>query len=512
MSIGKPSAGTVTPTALTELPAHTRVLVVGAGFGGLAAAGSLIRDGRARDVVIVERAAEVGGTWRDNTYPGCACDVPTSLYSLSFAPSPEWSHTFAEQPELFDYLKGVATRSGIRARTLFGCELLGAEWDARSACWRVSTSRGEITAQVLVAASGALSTPNLPDIDGLDSFEGTVFHSAAWNHDHDLTGERIAVVGSGASAVQFVPQIVDRAQRVTVFQRTASWVIPRRNRTLGAVEKALYRRIPVTQKVVRGLVYGMREAYVVVFAYLTWLLPVIALVSKAQLRAQVRDPRLRRKLMPAFTIGCKRMLLSNEWLPTLARDDVDLVASGLQRVTRTGVVGSDGVEREVDTIIFGTGFTPTEPPIARLLRGADGRTLAEHWDGSPSAHLGVTVSGFPNLFLMYGPNTNLGHSSIVYMLESQATYIREALAYMAARRAAALDVDAAAQQRHTSRIGDALATTVWNSGGCSSWYMDKRGRNSVMWPTFTWRYRTQLSTFDAENYRAIEPGAAEEVA
>jgi cation diffusion facilitator CzcD-associated flavoprotein CzcO len=256
----------------------------------------------------------------------------------------------------------------------------------------------------------------------------------------------------------------------------------------------------------------MREAYVVVFAYLTWLLPAVALVSKAQLRAQVPDSRLRRKLKPSFTIGCKRMLLSNEWLPTLARDDVDLVASGLERVTRTGVVGSDGVERAVDTIIFGTGFTPTEPPVARLLHGVDGRTLAEHWDGSPSAHRGVTVSGFPNLFLMYGPNTNLGHSSIVYMLESQATYIREALAYMTARRAAALDVDAAAQQRYASRVGGALATTVWNSGGCSSWYMDERGRNSVMWPTFTWRYRALLSTFDAENYRAIEPGAEEEVA
>ncbi|WP_050064499.1 NAD(P)/FAD-dependent oxidoreductase [Rhodococcus sp. RD6.2] len=507
MSARNPSAQT-----LAELPAHTRVLVVGAGFGGLAAAGALVRDGRSLDVVIIERAGEVGGTWRDNTYPGCACDVPTSLYSLSFAPSPEWSHTFAAQSELFEYLKDVATRSGIRARTLFDCELLGARWDERSTLWRVTTNRGEITAQSLVAASGALSTPNLPDIDGLDTFGGTVFHSAAWNHDHDLTGERIAVVGTGASAIQFVPQIVDKAQRVTVFQRTASWVIPRRNRTLGKFEKSLYRRIPLTQKVVRGLVYGMREAYVVVFAYLTWLLPAIALVSKAQLHTQVRDPRLRRKLKPAFTIGCKRMLLSNEWLPTLARDDVDLVASGLQRVTRTGVVGSDGVERDVDTIIFGTGFTPTEPPIAKLLRGRDGRSLAERWDGSPSAHRGITVSGFPNLFLMYGPNTNLGHSSIVYMLESQASYVRKALGYMESRGVPALEVDAAVQERYADRVGGALATTVWNSGGCSSWYMDKRGRNSVMWPTFTWRYRAQVRSFDAENYRAIEPRPAEEVA
>ncbi|MGW0173482.1 flavin-containing monooxygenase [Rhodococcus sp. NPDC003322] len=501
-----------TTTALTELPSHTRVLVVGTGFGGLAAAADLVRGGRAADVVVVERAGEVGGTWRENTYPGCACDVPTTLYSLSFAPSPKWSHTFAEQPEIFDYLKDVATRSGVRARTVFDCELQEAHWDQAAALWRIRTSRGEVTAEVLIAATGALSAPNLPDIEGLDSFRGTVFHSASWNHDHDLTGERVAVVGTGASAVQFVPQIVDRTQRLTVFQRTASWVIPRFNRTRGPAEKGLYRRFPLTQKLVRGLVYALREGFVVVFAYLTWLLPLFALVSKAQLRAQVSDPTLRRHLTPTFTIGCKRMLLSNDWLATLDRDDVDVVPSGLMRVTPTGVIGADGVEHEVDTIIFGTGFTPTEPPIARMLRGADGRTLAEHWDGSPSAHRGMTVHGFPNLFLMYGPNTNLGHSSIVYMLESQSTYVRAALAHMRTRGLSALEVSARAQEDYSARIGEALGSTVWNRGGCKSWYMDRRGRNSVMWPTFTWRYRAQMLRFDAENYRTVARTDAEDAA
>lgn len=489
---------------LTTLPAHTRVLVVGAGFGGLAVAAELVRNGQAADVLVVERAAEVGGTWRENTYPGCACDVPTSLYSLSFAPSPDWGYTFAAQPEIFDYLKDVATRSGVRARTLFDCALLEARWDQRSACWRVRTSRGELTAGSLVAATGALSSPNLPAIDGLDRFEGTVFHSADWNHEHDLTGERVAVVGTGASAVQFVPQIVDRTARLTVFQRTASWVIPRRNRTLGAREKTLYRRLPLAQKLMRALVYSMREAYVVVFAYLTWMLPPISLVARLHLRRQVRDPALRRALTPTFTIGCKRMLLSNDWLSTLDRPDVDLVPSGLVRVTPTGVIGADGVERRVDTIIFGTGFTPTEPPVARLLTAADGRTLAEHWDGSPSAHRGITVSGFPNLFLMYGPNTNLGHSSIVYMLESQARYVRDALEHMRAHDLAAVEVSTRAQRDYRARIGAALEPTVWNRGGCSSWYLDRKGRNSVMWPTFTWRYRAQLRRFDAENYRAVD--------
>ncbi|MFF0817936.1 flavin-containing monooxygenase [Rhodococcus sp. NPDC003318] len=503
---------TGTHHTLTELPAHAKVLVVGAGFGGLAVAADLVRRGDAGDVVVIERAGEVGGTWRENTYPGAACDVPTSLYSLSFAPSPQWSHTFAEQREILDYLKDVATRSGVRARTVFDCELLEARWDEEAALWRVRTIRGELTAGSLVAATGALSTPNLPAIDGLDEFEGTVFHSAAWNHDHDLTGERVAVVGTGASAVQFVPQIVDRTAKLTVLQRTASWVVPRPNRTLGTLEKALYRRIPLTQKIVRGLVYSMREGYVVVFAHLTWLLPLISIVSRVQLRKQVSNPEKRRALKPKFTIGCKRILLSNDWLSTLDRPDVDLVPSGLVRVTPTGVVGADGVERNVDTIIFGTGFTPTEPPVAHLLRGTDGRTLAQHWDGSPSAHRGITVHGFPNLYLMYGPNTNLGHSSIVYMLESQARYVREALDHMDSHDLVAVEVSDRAQREYRAQIGAALASTVWNQGGCSSWYMDTRGRNSVMWPTFTWRYRAQLRTFDAENYRTVTRASAEVVA
>lgn len=500
------------PVSLSELPSHTEVLVVGAGFGGLAVAADLVRRGNAGDVVVIERAGEVGGTWRENTYPGAACDVPTSLYSLSFAPSPEWSHTFAAQPEIFTYLQDVATRSGVRARTLFDCELQDARWDEDAALWRVRTGRGEMTAGSLVAATGALSAPNLPNIDGLESFGGTVFHSAAWNHEHDLTGKRVAVVGTGASAVQFVPQIVDRTAKLTVFQRTASWVVPRPNRTLGAAEKWLYRRVPFTQKLVRGLVYSMREGYVVVFAHLTWLLPLISIVSRVQLRTQVSDPIKRRALKPKFTIGCKRMLLSNDWLSTLNRADVDLVPSGLVRVTPTGVVGSDGVEREVDTVIFGTGFTPTEPPVAHQLRGTDGRTLAQHWDGSPSAHRGVTVHGFPNLYLMYGPNTNLGHSSIVYMLESQARYVRDALAHMQSRDLAVVEVSAGAQEEYRARVGAALSSTVWNQGGCSSWYMDKRGHNSVMWPTFTWRYRAQLSRFDAENYRTVARASVEAVA
>ncbi|MFD4369187.1 flavin-containing monooxygenase [Rhodococcus sp. NPDC058521] len=482
------------------LPEHVRTLVVGAGFAGIGLTSRLLRDDPTADVVIVERGSDVGGTWRDNTYPGCACDVPTSLYSFSFAPSAGWSHTFARQQEIYAYLRKVVHDSGIADRVITDCELLEAGWDDVEATWRVRTSRGLLTADILVAATGALSTPSIPDIPGLDGFEGTIFHSATWNHDHDLSGERVAVVGTGASAVQFVPEIVDTTAHLTVFQRTPAWVVPRLDRSLPKLEKALYREFPFTQKMVRGSVYTLREALGGVLAHATGLLPLFELAAKAHLFAQVRDPALRAKLTPGFTIGCKRMLLSNDWLRTLDRQDVTLVDSRLASIEGNTVVDGYGTAREVDTIIFATGFTPTEPPVSHAIRGTDGRTLAEHWDGSPSAYKGTSVSGFPNLFLMYGPNTNLGHSSIVYMLESQAEYIADAVNLMRQREFESIEVTGKAQAKYNEEIQDALRSTVWNKGGCSSWYHDARGRNSVQWPTFTFEYRSQLARFDADHY------------
>ena len=342
-------------TTATTFPSAVHTLVVGAGFAGLAAASALLRDDPEANVLIIERASEVGGTWRDNTYPGCACDVPTSLYSFSFFPSARWSHTFARQPEILRYLNSMVEETGLRRRLLPGCELLGAAWDAEHQCWQVRTSLGELTARVLVAATGALSTPKLPDVPGLNTFTGTVFHSATWDHDHDLTGERVAVVGTGASAVQFVPEIANRAEHLTVFQRTPAWVLPRLDRTLGRLEKALYRRIPLVQTMVRATVYGYREIYLAALAHLTWLLTLVQLVAKAQLRLQVRNRTLREALTPTFTIGCKRILLTNDWLPTLARDDVEVVTTALAEVTPTGARDGSGRLHEVDTIIFATG-------------------------------------------------------------------------------------------------------------------------------------------------------------
>ncbi|MBX5331617.1 NAD(P)/FAD-dependent oxidoreductase [Rhodococcus fascians] len=485
------------------MPQQLDVLVVGAGFAGLAAVAKILAADPSADVTVIERASEVGGTWRDNTYPGCACDVPTSLYSFSFAPSPKWSHTFARQPELFDYLQSVVERLNLRDRIVTDCELLSADWSDTDQRWTVQTSKGAASVRVLIAATGALSTPKIPDVPGIDTFQGAVFHSAAWNHEHDLTGERVAVIGTGASAVQFVPEIVDKAQRLTVFQRTPAWVIPRLDRTIGRVERTLYEKVPAAHRAVRGIIYGYREAYVTVLADNPWMLPAVKAFAKANLKRQVKNPTKRAALTPDYAPGCKRLLLSNDWLRTLDRPDVDLVTSGLTSVTENGVVDASGRNYEVETIIFATGFTPTEPPVSHLLRGSDGRTLAERWGGSPQAHLGTTVAGFPNLFLMYGPNTNLGHSSIVYMLESQANYVVSALSEMRDHHATAVEVSESAQQQHNSWVDSSLDGTVWNAGGCSSWYLDANGRNSTMWPTYTFRFRNKTRTFDTSNYRLV---------
>lgn len=480
---------------------HT--LVVGAGFGGIGMAATLLRDAPADDVLVIERGDDVGGTWRVNTYPGAACDVPSALYSYSFAPEPGWSRAHGTQAEIHAYLRRVARETGVADRTVLDCELLDACWDDERARWDIETSRGALTADVLVNATGALSTPVVPKIPGAELFRGNMFHSAEWDHGCDLAGRDVAVVGTGASAIQFVPEIVDRVGRLTLFQRTASWVMPKHDHRIARPVRALYRRAPWVQQLARGLVYGQKEAYVVGMTKplaRRVVLPLFEKRARSVLRAQVRDPELRRRLTPEFAITCKRILLSNDWFPAITRPHVTVVSSELSAVTPNGVVDAAGNEYPADVIIFGTGFAPTEPPVAHRIRGTAGRTLAEQWNGSPAAHLGISVHGFPNLFLMYGPNTNLGHSSIVYMLESQAAYIAGALRTMAQRRLDTLEVREDVQRRYTDELDPLLARTVWNAGGCNSWYLDATGRNSVMWPTFTWKYRSRTREFDVRDY------------
>jgi cation diffusion facilitator CzcD-associated flavoprotein CzcO len=485
------------PESSPALPAHVDVLVVGVGFGGLAALHRLTIDHPGLRTLAIERADGPGGVWRDNDYPGAACDVPTSLYSLSFAPNPDWSHTFGRQHEIHDYLRSVAARFADRIR--YNCALTAARWDADAAEWEVDTTCGRLRCRFLVAAPGALSEPGVPAVRGAEDFTGTTFHSAKWDHTQDLRGRRVAVVGTGASAIQIVPEIAGQVEHLTVLQRTPAWILPRLDRTISPLERGVYRRFPAVHRLMRRLVWAHRESFVVFMARMPWLLPVVRAVALTLLRVQVRDPQLRRRLIPGYTIGCKRILLSNKWYPALQRDNVT-VAGALSRFTEHGVVDADGHEHRVDTVIFATGFTPTEPPIAKVVTGRHGRTLAQVWAGSPRAYRGVEVHGFPNLFFMYGPNTNLGHSSIVLMLEPQAHYISAALTELTLRGHRTFEVTQQAQDRYNAELDPDLDRTVWNSGGCSSWYLDSTGRNSVMWPRYTCDYRRLMSRFDAADH------------
>lgn len=475
-------------------------LIVGAGFGGMAMADRLLREPGHDDLLVLEAAGEVGGTWRDNTYPGCACDVPTALYSLSGHAHPGWSHTFGRQPEIRDYLVDVADRIGLRERLVTSCEMTAARWDADTARWEVETTAGTVTAVYLIQATGALSSPSIPQLPGLSDFQGEIFHSSRWRHDIPLEGRKVAVVGTGASAVQFVPEIAGTAEHVTVFQRTPGWVLPRLDRSISPARQRLYRRFPFLQRLVRGRIYIGRELYVLAFTRAQFLLKFFEAFARFYLFLRVRDRRMRRALAPDFSIGCKRVLLTSDWLPALCRDDVTLVPGAASAVTPEGLVDAGGTEHGADVIIFGTGFQPTEPPVARLVTGADGRTLARHWDGSPRANHGVTVSGFPNLFLVYGPNTNLGHSSIVYMLESQAEHVSRLIELARRGPRGTIEVRDEVMAAYADRMDRELAGTVWNDGGCSSWYIDSRGRNSLQWPTFTYRYRDQVTTIDPTEY------------
>jgi cation diffusion facilitator CzcD-associated flavoprotein CzcO len=454
-----------------------------------------------RDFVVLERASDVGGTWFANSYPGCQCDVPSNLYSFSFAPKPDWTHTYPEQPQILDYLRDCVRRFGVGDRIRLNTEMQGAAWDAGERRWRIVTAGGELTARVLVAAPGLLSEPSLPRIPGLDSFGGKVFHSARWDHSHDISGDRMALFGTGATAVQIAPRIQPLVERLHVFQRTPPWVMPHPDREVREGQKRLYGAAPVLQKMSRALVYTLREGYVLGMVLEPRLLKIAELVARTHMRRQVADPALRRKLTPSYSIGCKRILLSSDWYPTLTAPNAELVTDPIASVRERSVVTADGREREVDTIVLATGFSPTDPPIARRLRGGDGRMLSDVWHGSPQAYLGTTVAGFPNLFLLYGPNLNLGHSSIVYMLESQIHYVMEALQAMRSRDAAALEVRPDVQDAWNDMLQERLAGTVWDTGGCSSWYLDANGRDSVMWPDFTFNYRRRVRAFDPGDYR-----------
>ncbi|MFH9430653.1 flavin-containing monooxygenase [Streptomyces sp. NPDC017615] len=482
---------------------HVRVAVIGSGFGGLGAAVRLRREG-ITDFVVLERAGSVGGTWRDNSYPGCACDVPSHLYSFSFAPNPDWPRTFSGQEHIRAYLERVADDFGLRPHLRFDSEVKLMTWDAENLRWNIETASGSLTADVVVSATGPLSDPKIPAVPGLDSFPGRVFHSARWDHDYDLRGKRVAMVGTGASAIQIVPSIQPEVRSLTVFQRTPPWVMPRMDRAIGTAERRLHQALPFTARLRRGLLWGIRELQVQAFTKHPDELGLVERLAKRNMARAIKDPALRAKLTPDYRIGCKRILLSSAYYPALAQPNVDVVASGVSEIRGSTVVAADGTETEVDAIIFGTGFHVTDMPIAERVVGAGGVTLAEAWKGGMAALRGGSAAGFPNWLSVIGPNTGLGNSSMILMIESQLNYLADYMRQLDTLGGrTALDARPAAVDRWNRRVQERMKRTVWNTGGCTSWYLDASGRNTTVWPGTTTEFRQATRRVDLTEYEVL---------
>ncbi|MCC2278409.1 NAD(P)/FAD-dependent oxidoreductase [Streptomyces sp. ET3-23] len=482
---------------------HVRVAVIGAGFGGLGAAVRLRREG-VTDFVVLERAGAVGGTWRDNTYPGCACDVPSHLYSFSFAPNPEWPRNFSGQEHIRAYLERVTDIFGLRPHIRFNCEVRAMRWDADRLLWEIDAGDRALTADVVVSATGPLADPKVPDVPGLDGFPGAVFHSSRWDHSYDLRDKRVAVIGTGASAIQLVPGIQPDVRRLTLFQRTPPWVLPRADRRITAAERWLHTRVPATRALRRGMLWGIREVQVNLFTKYPDQLGWIEGLAKSHMAKAIKDPEMRALLTPDYRIGCKRILLSNDYYPALAQPNVDLVASGLAEVRGSTLVAADGTEAEADAIVFGTGFRVTDMPIAERVTGAAGTTLAEEWKDGMAALRGTSAAGFPNFLTIIGPNTGLGNSSMILIIEAQLNYLADFLRQLGTLGGrAALDARPSAVRAWNRRLQQRLQRTVWNTGGCDSWYLDAEGRNTVVWPGSTGEFRRVTRRVDLAEYQLL---------
>lgn len=481
-------------------PIRIRALIVGTGFSGIGAGIALQKMGV--PFLILEKASEVGGTWRDNTYPGAACDVPTHLYSFSFEPRSNWKQLFSLQPEIFDYLKEVAAKYGLYRHITFDVRVTRGYWDEDECRWHVFADNGqEYICQFLISGVGALHIPSIPEIEGLESFDGPVFHSAQWNHDYDLTGKKVAVIGTGASAIQFVPEIVGKVADLKLFQRTPPWVLPRTNVEFSPLVKRAFAAIPGLRALLRSGMYFGAEAGAYAMNRRPALLKGIELLGRAYIKSQISDPEVRRKVTPDYRAGCKRLLGSGTYYKAIENPKTELVTESIVRVTPGGVVTGDGIERKVDAIIFGTGFHVTDSFKYLDLKGQGGEDLGDRWSREGvNAHRGITIAGMPNLFFLLGPNTGLGHNSIVFMIESQIHYVAEAIKHVDRSGAQAIVPTRAAQDRFNAEVQRKLQGSVWNSGGCKSWYLDEHGKNRTLWSGFTFEYWSQTRKVDPAEY------------
>jgi cation diffusion facilitator CzcD-associated flavoprotein CzcO len=482
----------------------TGVVIVGTGFSGLGMAIQLKRTGR-NDFLVLEKAADVGGTWRDNTYPGCACDIQSHMYSFSFEQNPNWTRSYSPQQEIWDYLRRVTDKYGVREHIRFGTEMTSARWDADDNRWHLLARNGdEYVAQFLVSGIGALHIPHIPELPGLPDFRGETFHSATWNHDYDLRGKKVAVVGTGASSIQFVPQIAADVESLTIFQRTPPWIMPKPDYAMPNWSKRLFRLVPGAQRAYRSLIYWLLEARAIGFNGRPGLMKLAEGLAKRHMAKQIQDPALRRKLTPDYTMGCKRVLVSNDYFPALSRDNVHVVTEGVTQVREHSVVAADGTEHEVDAIIFGTGFHVTDAFDYLDVIGLNEANLAKQWQRQGiQTHKGITVAGFPNLFFLLGPNTGLGHNSVVFMIESQIRYVSDAIAMVERGRADALTVRPEVQEDFNEQIQRKLEKGVWSQGGCDSWYLDAMGVNRTVWPGYTWRYWIETRKVDPADFELI---------
>jgi cation diffusion facilitator CzcD-associated flavoprotein CzcO len=477
-------------------------VIIGSGFAGIGMAIKLKEAGY-HDFVILEKAPELGGTWRDNTYPGCACDVPSHMYSYSYELNPDWSRMFAPQEEIWDYLRACAAKYGITPHLRYGKRVVALEYDDERRDWSITTDDGEaLRAKAVISAIGALHIPKFPDIEGRETFRGPAFHSAEWDHSADLTGKRVAVVGTGASAVQFVPQLAPGVAELTVFQRTPPWLHPKPDFAIPPAMKRVL-RLPGMARTLRGGIYWALETRALGFAVDPRLMKTHEKLALNHLKAQVPDPGLRRDLTPGYLIGCKRILISSDYYPALTRDNVSLVTDPITRIGPRAIVTASGAEHEVDAIVYGTGFKVVDALAEQRIVGRGGRKLQDAWQDGVEAYYGIATAGFPNLFFLLGPNTGLGHNSVVFMIESQVRYILNCLRLLSRTQARAMDVKPGAQRAFNRALRERLDPLVWNAGGCTSWYLDEHGVNRTIWPGFTFEYWARTRRVQAGAYELI---------
>lgn len=476
------------------------VLIVGAGFSGLAMA-IRCRQAGIGPLQVIEKADGVGGTWHDNTYPGAACDIPSHLYSLSFAPKADWSRMYAPQAEILAYLRETAERHGLMPLIRLGTAFSGATWDEGRALWRVETDRGPILARAIVSGMGGLHHPAFPDIPGREAFAGKAFHTAAWNHDVDLTGKRVGVIGTGASAIQVVPELAKIAAHLTLFQRTPPWIMPKHDHAIPERARRRYRRLPLARQLERARLFWLHEVRAFLgFTKVSKLTGQAEALARHHLAKAVPDKALRAKLTPSYRLGCKRVLISDDYYPTLQRPNVTLETDGIARITEGGVVTEAGRTHDLDVIVYATGFDVTATFARMNLVGRGGLRLTEAWAGGMGAYQGITVAGFPNYFMLLGPNSGLGHNSVVSMIEIQVQHVLDCLKALR-NGARAIEVRPEAQARFLDRIRSRMADSIWQAGGCRSWYLDASGRNTTLWPDSVMAYRRSARRARMADYR-----------